>query len=982
MNNQTPFGKRDEGSLPDGDLAFIGVEERTVFATAGYVNRAKNCRFRYQRAATRDGITILPWGKGNGLQPWTEVYGGFVYADPNGINEYILVAADGGVWMTRPNSPARQIPLPAGVTLTKATFKAFKQANASIVLLRGFSTDGKSLLPLQLETLADGSPDWQTGFLPIGQENVWPATMAAATNRIQLAANNLLTGDPVQLQPATAAAKTVNVSQLTRQKTTATATSANHGLRVGQVVAITGATPTAYNVTATVTAVTANTFQFLLPADPGANATGSIVATLRNLPVGLVAGQTYYVLTTPNADEFTIAATPGGDAVTWNTAPTDTATYPIEVTVLDGAYPIPEAVEGVFAQNRLFLIDGKDTLAVSDIGDFTRWVPTQSEFRINAGDAYTLKYVYLFNESTLLTFKSGSVSKVLGVTGDLSGATGPLNVTQAYGMAAPSVADIGTDVYWLNSELRITSLNLTELNKEQGTDQALSDPLLYTFGRINPGLAGLARLTVFDGYLHVALPLDDALILAPDNLVPAGAVYAPPYPVGFVSYQVNLAPGWYQWTAGPADQQLLASVGGNVATYNGDTVFYTDSYVVVIARLGVTAGTAVGSQLQAVLVRNSNTAVAVYDFLNKAWCGTDESTVTCVVDWLKFNYNGKQQLAFIGADGYLHLYADGYEDETVAPGDLYVDFFCDAANTTTLPNATDTFNIQSLYLQQNRSSAANTNPQPANPAVWGMYLPNPGDNLWQDANGQGGLNPASTHPWSIGTSPSVCTVTRIADGVRFTPTNGVLPSFQINGVAVPTTTGIVVGNGGCMTYYFDWHTGDNAVSSLPIFSWIRTRALPCKSWASYAQIYTTGGRLDSKRYTCVALHIATWDPSYTINTVTQGAEELTEYLANEGRNYLNYFQPFDAAAWNPDNSNDDFHASSREDYAYPETGLGIYLGSGVNFDQMQEYVHRVPISEHGLFVQLDVTNASGRLELVAASLEAQTSDTQTGPDAN
>ena len=85
MNNQTPFGQRDEASLPDGDLTFNGVEERTVYSPAGFVNRAVNCRFRTLRAATRDGITLLPWGPSGGLGKWTDVYGGFVFADPNGV---------------------------------------------------------------------------------------------------------------------------------------------------------------------------------------------------------------------------------------------------------------------------------------------------------------------------------------------------------------------------------------------------------------------------------------------------------------------------------------------------------------------------------------------------------------------------------------------------------------------------------------------------------------------------------------------------------------------------------------------------------------------------------------------------------------------------------------------------------------------------------------------------------------------------------
>jgi hypothetical protein len=686
------------------------------------------------------------------------------------------------------------------------------------------------------------------------------------------------------------------------------------------------------------------------------------------LPAPLVAGQTYFVAAIPNGDEFTVAATPGGSGVTWNLNPTDSATYAATATLLDGAYPIPEASDGIFAQNRLFLIDGKDTVAVSDIGDFTRYVPTQSEFRINQGDAYTLKYLYLFNESTLLLFKNGNVSKVLGVTGDLSGATGPLNVTQAYGMAAPSVADIGTDVYWLNSELRVTSLNLTQLNKEQGTNQALSDPLLRTFGRINPGVADRARLAVFDGYLHVALPLDDALVVDPTNLVPAGTKYTAGF--GTDALFVTTPGQIYRWSAGPNDGQIVSA---NTATpYAGDCIFTaTGNYVNFLRNPNVPEdpNLPVTATLQRVIAQNCNTAVAVYDFLNQAWCGTDESQVTCVVDWLKFTYNGKQQLAFIGADGYFHLYADGYEDETVQPGDLYVDLFCDQNSLLWGgTGAQDTLQINggTLITQQlgNNFNTATT---------WGINVPSMGASLWQDAGGNGGYNPAALNPWS---APNV-TITPIADGIRLVPTNGVLPTIKINGTAVPTTAGIVSGTW-VFKYYFDWHSGIS-IQPVDIVSRVLTRAYPCKSFQSYAKALTTGLRTDFKRYTCAQLHLAGWSPNYSISTVTQGQGDEEPYVTGETRNYLNYFTPATAAPWNPSNQSDDFHNPNREDYAYPETGAGILLGSGVNFDQLQEYTDTVPLSERGIYVQIDLQNTAGHLELAGLELEAQMGEQNSGP---
>src|SRR5204863_1625647 len=142
----------------------------------------------------------------------------------------------------------------------------------------------------------------------------------------------------------------------------------------------------------------------------------------------------------------------------------------------------------------------KDTCVVSDIGDFTRYQPVAQEFRINQGDSFTLISLALYNQDTVVFFKDGKVSKVAGIH-DLATAIGPLNVTDSYGAAADqAVAAYGTEIYWLTNEARVATLTLTALNQEQGTNNALSDPLVETFGRINGTYASAARLAIYNGF--------------------------------------------------------------------------------------------------------------------------------------------------------------------------------------------------------------------------------------------------------------------------------------------------------------------------------------------------------------------------------------------------------------------------------------------------------------------------------------------------
>ncbi len=881
MNNFRPSGPRDEASLPDGDQGFLGVEERLPpqQLSAGYVAGARNKRFRNGRAATRDGIGLLPWMKGNGLTPFTTVLGAAVVQDPNpggtlgGGAEWILMAADGGVWKTRPNYVASPVPLPAGVTLTSTSFTRFIQANAAVVLLRGLNYP-----PLICTNL-------EQGFVPVIQANSWTVTFLHATNEVGLPAHNLLVGDPVRF---------------------------------------TSGGPLTLN-------------------------------------------QTYYVLAVTSADRFTVSAMPGGAKTTWNTSPTDAAIDTGLVTVLDGAAPIPPAVDGVFVGNRLLLINGKDTVAVSDIGDITRYQPTTSQFRINQGDSYALVTAQVFNEDTIVFFKSGNVKKVTGVTGDLSQAAGPLKVTDAYGaVAIGAVRAYGTEIYWLTSELRVSSLTLTALNQEQGTNNALSDPLFQTFGRINAAYKDRARVEVHDGFLHVALPLDAAQLVSPTELVTQGTIYSTGSPV-----VLNVTAGQlYHYAQGPAGGSLV----NGTETLPGDADFTAQGATVSLYPLAQYTGsnpTGCTDSVKAVLANGVNTGVAVYDFLNQAWCGTDEplsagpapiaagvGTPICVVDWLKFTYGGRQRLGFLGADGWLHLYYEGYEDDAFLPVTPYVDVVVDG-----VVQFGQTLQVNGGTILTANNSLTNGFAGPST-YLWGVQSTVGGQNLWNDSQAVGGYNPAAASPWSAPNTTPVQT----DHGVRFVATNGVLPQVKINGV--------VTQNGKATWYLLDSHSGSE-IQSVPVGDWMRTRAYLCQ------RLFTRNLVADIKKYIAAAVQMGTWNPSYTLSAVTPGQNTLNPAVTAVTRNPAKFLAPFDAPNWVASNANDDFNAARREDYSTVLPALGMSLGSnGATFDALQEVVDRVPVNERGVWMQVDIANTQGRLEALAVAMESEADNMLSGVAGN
>ena len=125
------------------------------------------------------------------------------------------------------------------------------------------------------------------------------------------------------------------ISTITRVGTTATLTTANpHGLSTGMQVTVTGALPADYNGTYTITVTGANTYTYVMAADPGASAAPvgsySIASAFVQITDSDFPGATtvtflngYFVITKPNSAEFYISGIYDGtswDALDFATA--------------------------------------------------------------------------------------------------------------------------------------------------------------------------------------------------------------------------------------------------------------------------------------------------------------------------------------------------------------------------------------------------------------------------------------------------------------------------------------------------------------------------------------------------------------------------------------------------------------------------------------------------------------------------------------
>lgn len=179
--------------------------------------------------------------------------------------------------------------------------------------------------------------------------------------------------------------------------------------------------------------------------------------------------------------------------------------------VTDGTEQIPDATNGVWMQNRLFVPHDRDLVAASDYLNYTRFSPTKADFRINQGSSDALVRLYKFGATSIVCFKQSSVYLVNGVSGDLSGLQLD-ELTREYGLAAEkAVTSVGQDV-WFLSQRGVTSIGQTINNAVQEKDETWSDPIPKTMARINWLYASRACAAFHDGRFFLAVPLDDATV--------------------------------------------------------------------------------------------------------------------------------------------------------------------------------------------------------------------------------------------------------------------------------------------------------------------------------------------------------------------------------------------------------------------------------------------------------------------------------------
>ena len=180
---------------------------------------------------------------------------------------------------------------------------------------------------------------------------------------------------------------------------------------------------------------------------------------------------------------------------------------------------IPKSNQATFCQNRLWVIDGKDEVAASDILAFTDYDPIANELHINTGGSDYLVATFPFGQDSLIAFKNKSILLIQNIQGALSNSiTGvPIatvtEITRQVGLVGINgVTSIGPDLAYVSNQ-NINLLTLTSTNNSlQHKTLPLSTRIDMIMSRVNWKVGYKICIGYWSNKLYVALPLDNSSV--------------------------------------------------------------------------------------------------------------------------------------------------------------------------------------------------------------------------------------------------------------------------------------------------------------------------------------------------------------------------------------------------------------------------------------------------------------------------------------
>lgn len=661
MNRYRSTFASDEAEQADGDIGFVGANMRLPpnQLPPGMVSFAKNLRFNRGVAEPRLGLRKLAWSNlvgsapGLAVRPYGGVLGAGIFSDPDDM-EWILVATPGGVYRTREGNTSVAVSLPAGVTLSGPV--TFVQAMGELLLFRG-----EAATPLILSSV------W-AGFADIGarenavnrpeSENPYDGTQLIPNAATALYLQNRLFV-PYE-RDLVAVSDYLNV---TRYQPVMAAFRINQG-SPDKLTAL-----VKFNETTVIVAKEASIYRVT-------NVYGDLSQVVLDEVTRAYGSKARKSFAQVGKDVWFLADRRGVSSITETE---NGKLQAVDLPVSDAIQPIIERIDwrhaggacAAYFDNKYYLavpLDSGEVLGNNLIPIGTSY--TAGSYTLTglvAGRTYRwtprLLGEQLVNGATTLTadaYQSPS---------DFVAVATSVTLTTPYGLQFSDdfEAETGT--------LPVISKALINWNTLAGSVDLLGPTDGFEW------LTGEGRYVQMNGYIG-APTVDTVLESKTSYTLTAGKQYRLTVRVaggqrgvgGFFKMECGSASrtDWIEWNAAPTEYDLVVNGDGAAHKIKLSHITYPEfdrhlmlCKVTLESEGGGGGQASVGSSVQLGFV-GVNTAVLVYDFLNKAWAGYDCGTATrplMVQDWLLHTYNGVRRLFAVTADGFLNLYEEDFEDD-------------------------------------------------------------------------------------------------------------------------------------------------------------------------------------------------------------------------------------------------------------------------------------------------------------------------------
>jgi hypothetical protein len=171
---------------------------------------------------------------------------------------------------------------------------------------------------------------------------------------------------------------------------------------------------------------------------------------------------------------------------------------------------IPNSNNAVYYQNRLWVVDGNNTIAASDVLAFQDYDPLANEFNVNTGNSDYMVATFPFGQNSLIAFKNKSIMLLQNVEGALTDVT-VTEITRQVGLVGiNAVTSIGPDLAYVSNQ-NINLLTLTSTNNSlQHKTLPLSVRIRGIMSRVNWKVGYKISIGYWSNKLYVALPVDNS----------------------------------------------------------------------------------------------------------------------------------------------------------------------------------------------------------------------------------------------------------------------------------------------------------------------------------------------------------------------------------------------------------------------------------------------------------------------------------------